>query len=220
MINQKLFSFLTQLAKHNNRDWFHEHKHDYVETRKMVVDFSIEMEQRLNRTDAIELTKLFRINRDVRFSSDKSPYKINMSGYFKRLGAERRGSYYFSIEPGNTVVGGGFYDPNKDDLYRIRKELEMDNRIESIVSDPLFKRYFGTLLGNAVATAPRHFDKHHPHIHWIRKKQFYAFRTFSDDEVMHSSFPDEVQKTYHALRPFFNYMSEVLTTDLNGESIL
>jgi len=158
MINQKLFSFLTQLAKHNNRDWFHEHKHDYVETRKMVVDFSIEMEQRLNRTDAIELTKLFRINRDVRFSSDKSPYKINMSGYFKRLGAERRGSYYFSIEPGNTVVGGGFYDPNKDDLYRIRKELEMDNRIESIVSDPLFKRYFGTLLGNAVATAPRHFD--------------------------------------------------------------
>ena len=71
-----------------------------------------------------------------------------------------------------------------------------------------------------MATAPRDFDKEHPHIKWIQMKQFYAFRSFTDEEVMDPTFPQEVMKTFMAIRPFFDYMSDILTTDLNGESIL
>jgi uncharacterized protein (TIGR02453 family) len=220
MIEPEVFSFFKLLAQNNNRSWFHENKKSYANVRQNIVDFSNDMESRLNLTDSIELGKLFRINRDVRFSKDKSPYKSNISGYFKRLGEERRGSYYFSFQPGNTFIGGGFYGPNKEDTFRIRKEFEMDDTINAIIEASDFKKYFGELIGEGVATAPRGFDKDHPNIHWIRKKQWYVLRKFTDEQVLDASFVDEVHKTYLAVRPFFDYMSEVLTTNLDGESIL
>jgi uncharacterized protein (TIGR02453 family) len=220
MIEPEVFSFFKLLAQNNNRPWFHENKKSYANVRQNIVDFSNDMESRLNLTDSIELGKLFRINRDVRFSKDKSPYKSNISGYFKRLGEERRGSYYFSFQPGNTFIGGGFYGPNKEDTFRIRKEFEMDDTINAIIEASDFKKYFGELIGEGVATAPRGFDKDHPNIHWIRKKQWYVLRKFTDEQVLDASFVDEVHKTYLAVRPFFDYMSEVLTTNLDGESIL
>ena len=220
MIEPEVFSFFKLLAQNNNRPWFHENKKSYANVRQNIIDFSNDMESRLNLTDSIELGKLFRINRDVRFSKDKSPYKSNISGYFKRLGEERRGSYYFSFQPGNTFIGGGFYGPNKEDTFRIRKEFEMDDTINAIIEASDFKKYFGELIGEGVATAPRGFDKDHPNIHWIRKKQWYVLRKFTDEQVLDASFVDEVHKTYIAVRPFFDYMSEVLTTNLDGESIL
>ena len=220
MIEPEVFSFFKLLAQNNNRPWFHENKKSYANVRQNIVDFSNDMESRLNLTDSIELGKLFRINRDVRFSKDKSTYKSNISGYFKRLGEERRGSYYFSFQPGNTFIGGGFYGPNKEDTFRIRKEFEMDDTINAIIEASDFKKYFGELIGEGVATAPRGFDKDHPNIHWIRKKQWYVLRKFTDEQVLDASFVDEVHKTYLAVRPFFDYMSEVLTTNLDGESIL
>lgn len=220
MIEPEVFSFLKNLAQNNNRPWLYENKRLYASVKQNIIDFSSDMESRLNLSDSIELGKLFRINRDVRFSKDKSPYKLNISGYFKRLGDERRGSYYFSVQPGNTIIGGGFYGPNKDDTFRIRKEFEMDNTIESIVNTKDFKKYFGELIGEGVATAPRGFDKNHPNIHWIRKKQWYVLRKFTDEQVLAPSFAKEVHNTFLAVRPFFDYMSEVLTTNLDGESIL
>jgi|TARA_B100001093_G_scaffold270025_2_gene258140 uncharacterized protein (TIGR02453 family) len=220
MIEPEVFSFLKNLAQNNNRPWFHENKKSFASVRQNIIDFSSDMESRLNLSDSIELGKLFRINRDVRFSKDKSPYKLNISGYFKRLSEERRGSYYFSFQPGETFIGGGFYGPNKDDTFRIRKEFEMDNTIESIVNTKDFKKYFGELIGEGVATAPRGFDKDHPNIQWIRKKQWYVLCKFTDEQVLAASFAKEVHNTYLAIRPFFDYMSEVLTTNLDGESIL
>jgi uncharacterized protein (DUF2461 family) len=79
---------------------------------------------------------------------------------------------------------------------------------------------YGELLGNGVKTAPKGFDKEHPNIDLIRKKQFYALRKFSDKEVLAKDFVDQAVDTYRTIRPFFNYMSDVLTTNLNGESIL
>ena len=127
-----------------------------------------------------------------------------------------------SIEPGGkTIVGGGFYAPEKEDLLRIRREFEMDvTEIEKVTSDQNFIRHFGRLRGEALKTAPRDFDKEHPNIKWINMKQFYAFREFTDKEVIDTSFPKEVISTFLAIRPFFDYMSDVLTTNLNGESKL
>jgi uncharacterized protein (TIGR02453 family) len=222
MLSNTVFSFLKELAANNKREWFTLHKKNYDVSRSQVLALIKEVHSQLDVVDKIENSKIFRINRDVRFSSNKSPYKTNFSGYYTRLGDSRRGSYYMSIQPGNqTVVGGGFYDPSKEDLFRIRKEFELDESIiTKITTDKTFKLYFDQLRGERVATAPRDFDKEHPHIKWIQMKQFYAFRSFTDEEVMDPTFPQEVMKTFMIIRPFFDYMSDILTTDLNGESIL
>ena len=222
MITKQTFSFIKNLAANNNRDWFAENRRSYDTVRGEMLNLLTEIRGELNIADKIEEAKIYRINRDVRFSKDKSPYKTSFSGYYKRSGAARRGSYYFSIQPGGqTLVGGGFYGPNKDDLFRIRKEFETDaSEIEKITSNKNFITHFGSLRGNGVKSAPRDFNKEHPNIKWIRMKQFYAFRSFTDKEVLDPSFSKEMVSTFMAIRPFFDYMSDVLTTNLNGESIL
>jgi uncharacterized protein (TIGR02453 family) len=222
MIHKPTLAYLKELRKHNVREWFAEHKKDYENARKEVLHLIDVTAEELSLSDVIESKKMFRINRDVRFSKDKSPYKNNLSGFFTRGTVARRGGYFLSIEPGGkTVVGGGFYAPEKEDLLRIRKEFEMDvTEIEKVTSDQNFIRHFGRLRGEALKTAPRDFDKEHPNIKWINMKQFYAFREFTDKEVIDASFPKEVMSTFLSIRPFFDYMSDVLTTNLNGESKL
>jgi len=130
-------------------------------------------------------------------------------------------SVYFHIEPGNTVIGGGFFGPNPADLKHIRNQIAADDKpLRKILKNATFKKYFGTLQGNQVKTSPKGFDKEHPAIDLIRYKQFYVFRTFTDKEVTSPDFMKEVVKTSKAFRKFFDYMSDILTTDLNGESLL
>lgn len=222
MISSPTLTFLKELSKHNTREWFTQNKKHYERARKEFSGLIDNTAEQLGLTDVLEDKKIFRINRDVRFSADKSPYKENLSGFFTRAGTARRGGYFISLEPGGkSVVGGGFYAPEKEDLLRIRREFEMDvTEIEKITSDKNFVKHFGELRGESLKTAPRDFDKEHPNIKWINKKQFYAFREFTDKEVLDPSFPKEVISTYLAIRPFFDYMSDVLTTNLNGESII
>ncbi len=221
MISKSTLQFLKDIAANNHKEWFEANKEVYLKSQENIKQFMLDVEKRLNQTDVIEGSKLYRIYRDVRFSKDKTPYKNYFSGYFKRKGAARRGSYYLSIEPGNTLIGGGFYGPNKEDLFRIRKEFEADGtHIENIVNHPSFIKHFGSLQGDGVATAPKGFEKAHPHIKWIRKKQFFAFEKFTDKEVLSDDFEEKVLGAFLAIRPFFDYMSDVLTTNLNGESVL
>ncbi|OHX65047.1 DUF2461 domain-containing protein [Flammeovirga pacifica] len=221
MINKELFQFLADLKDNNHKDWFTDNKKVYQQHQETVKGLFIEIQDQLNHTDQIEAHKLYRIYRDVRFSKDKTPYKTWFSGYLSRLKPALRGGYYLHLEDGKSMIGGGFYAPNKEDLKRIRDEFTFgDDEIRGIINDTTFKKYFGTLEGEGVKTAPKGFDKNDPAIEFIRKKQFYAMRHFTNDEVMSENFVEEVVKTYQALRPFFDYMSNVLTTDLNGESII
>ncbi len=222
MIQKSTLDFLKTLAKNNNRDWFEAHKDQYLDAKANVEDFIQKVEDGLNQTDVIEMHKLYRIYRDVRFSKDKTPYKTYMSGFYRREGATRRGGYFFSIQPGGeSRVGGGFYGPNKDDLKRLRKEFEMDgDSLKKILNASPFLDTYGELRGEGVKTAPQGFSKDHPHIDLIRKKQFYAMKSFTDKEVLSKDFVDQVIDTYQAIRPFFDYMSDVLTTNLNGERIV
>jgi uncharacterized protein (TIGR02453 family) len=125
------------------------------------------------------------------------------------------------LEPGASFVEGGFWEPNAGDLMRIRKEFEHDDtEIRSILNDKVFVSYFNKLEGEELKTAPKGFDKAHPAIDVIRKKQFLITRKFTDKEVVHKNFEKEVLATFAAMRPFLDYMSEVLTTNINGESLL
>ncbi|WMX12521.1 DUF2461 domain-containing protein [Aureispira sp. CCB-E] len=222
MISKHSLDFLSQLQENNNRPWFEAHKEDYLKTKREVETLVKKVEANLNKVDNIEFSKLYRIYRDVRFSKNKLPYKGYLGGYYRRFGNDRRGSYTFDICPnGKSVVGGGFFGPNADDLLRIRKEFEMDSSyIEKVTQDPTFVKYFGELQGVSLKTAPRGFDKNHPHIKWLRMKQFLAFRNFADEEVTRKDFADQMTETFIAIRPFFDYMTDVLTTDMNGVSIL
>lgn len=220
MITPATLRFLAQLQQHNDRAWFEAHKADYLAAKDNVTALADAIHAALSETDAIGEYRVYRIYRDVRFSKDKIPYKEHLDAYFYRAGAERRGGYVFRIKPGDSQVGGGFFGPEKDDLLRIRQELAFDSEpLTEITQHPDFVQSFGTLQGDALKTAPRGFDKDHPNIEWLRRKQFYALRSFTDEEIMSPDFVAQAIETYHHLRPFFDYMSGVLTTNTDGEAV-
>lgn len=220
-ISKTTFNFLKDLKENNNRDWFNEHKPAFKVEQTKVKEFYNTLMERLKTHDEIESLKFFRIYRDVRFSKDKTPYKPHFAGNFVRGTKRLRGGYYLRIKPGESFLAGGFWDPNKDDLLRIRKEFEMDtSEIRAILNNKMFVKHFGKLQGNSLKTAPRGFNKEHPDMDLIRMKQFIVTREFTDEEVLKPNFMEEVEESYKAMRPYFNYMSEILTTDLNGVSII
>lgn len=221
MLTNSIFEYLDLLKKNNNRDWFTENKKRFEVENKNAKNFFTEVLADLEKIDSIERMQVFRIYRDVRFSKDKTPYKTHFSVGFTRTKPLLRGGMYLHIEDGGSFVGGGFWEPNNEDLQRIRKELELDaSELRAIINDATFKQFFKNgLEGEELKTAPKGFDKTHPDIDLIRKKQFLIGRNFSNKEVLASNFKDEVVKTFAAMRPFFDYMSDVLTTDLNGESL-
>lgn len=215
-------NFLTDLGANNHREWFQENKERYEQAHLDMIAFSEALLDRMQAHDRIEPMSgkkmLFRIYRDVRFSKNKDPYKTHWAGSMRRATPLLRGGYYYHIQPGNgTFIAGGFWNPNPDDLKRIREEFAMDDQpIRKIIADPKFQQMFGDLEGEGVKTAPKGFSRDHPAMDLIRKKQFIVYRNFSDEEVLSGEFLPEVVRTYEAMRPFFDYMSEVLTTDLNG----
>lgn len=225
VIHKSTYDFLRELAAHNDRDWFNDHKADYESARGNVADFADALLERLGRHDVISTESgrkaLFRIYRDVRFSKNKQPYKTNIAGTFTRDGRQRRGGYYFTISPGHNLVGGGFYGIERDDLKRIREELGADaGALREILEAGEFRRLFGNLRGEQLKTAPQGFARDHPNIDLLRYKQFFAAREFSETEVLDPAFIDRAEEVLLGLRPFFDYFSEILTTDANGESIL
>jgi uncharacterized protein (TIGR02453 family) len=219
-ILESTLSYLSQLKENNNREWFAENKLTFDKEQKNIKSFFTSIKQSLEEIDHIEKMQVFRIYRDVRFSKDKTPYKSHFSAGFVRQKPNLRGGYYLHIEENATFVGGGFWEPNKDDLLRIRKELAIDaSELREIIEQKEFIKYFDSLEGEELKTAPRDFDKNHPNIDLIKKKQYLVTRKFTNKEVLSPEFEKEVIATFKAMRPFFNYMSDVLSTDLNGISL-
>ncbi|MCB0462144.1 MAG: DUF2461 domain-containing protein [Flavobacteriaceae bacterium] len=216
------FDFFKKLEKNNNREWFNEHKTEFKKIEAEVKKVYNEIYNNLNKHDEIDKLKLFRIYRDVRFSKDKTPYKTHFGGSFHRKKPELRGGYYLHIQPNNeSFIATGFWEPHKDDLLRIRKEFEMDaSEMRKIMSDKKFKSIWGELVGDEVKTAPKGFDKQHENIDLIKKKMYIFTRKFTDKEITSKDFLNVVDDSFKAIRPFFNYMSDVLTTNLNGESLI
>lgn len=221
IITKKTLDFLNDLKKNNNRDWFGENKKRFKAQQQEVKGFFQEVMEKLNSHDKIEKMKVFRIYRDIRFSKDKTPYKYNFSASYTRMGAERRGGYYLHIQPEGSFIATGFWNPEKEDLFRIRKEWEVDaTEFRQIMASKNFQKIWGSLEGEELKTAPKGFDKEDPNIDLIRKKQFIFIRRFTDSEVIAPDFKETIDNSYRAIRPFFDLMSNILTTNLNGEPLL
>ncbi|MFD2914050.1 DUF2461 domain-containing protein [Psychroserpens luteus] len=220
--SKEILDFFKKLEKNNDRDWFNEHKPEFKKLEANAKHAYKQISENLNKHDVIDGFKLFRIYRDVRFSKNKLPYKTHFGGSFSRKKPELRGGYYVHIQPNNeSFIATGFWDPNKDDLLRIRREFEQDDEeIRSILSNKKFKAIWGDFVGDELKTAPRDFDKEHPAIDLIRKKQFIFTKKYTDKEVISEQFIEDIDASFKAIKPFFDYMSDVLTTNLNGESII
>ncbi|MBT0608735.1 TIGR02453 family protein [Aequorivita echinoideorum] len=216
------FEFLKNLKENNDREWMQLHKKEYLKNENSLKKFYTEIEKGLNVFDEISTVKIFRINRDIRFSKNKMPYNFHRSVSFSRAGLQRRGGYYLRLEPGNSYMAGGFFDPNPTDLLRIRKEFEMDtSEIRKILNNREFKNAFGDFNKEyTVKTAPKGFRKDDENIDLIRLKSFFVSHNYTDDEIFSSEFKSMLLHHYKLLQPFFDYMSDVLTTDLNGVSLL
>ena len=220
-IPNNTISFLKELKLNNNRDWFNENKDQFKAIQADVKTFAQEVKDSLSLSDDIEKLKIFRIYRDLRFSKDKTPFKKNIGMAFHRAKPELRGGYYLEISADQSFIAVGFWNPNKDDLLRIRKEIEIDGQeFKNIINQKKIKDTWGKIKGEEVKTSPKGFNGDHEHIDMIKKKQFIFIKKLKEEDILDKNFQKELLKCFISIRPFFDYMSEVLTTNLNGESVI
>ena len=219
--NPDVFPFFKKLEANNNREWFQANKEEFKLLEADIKQFMQIIADNLKFHDKIEKSKIFRIYRDVRFSKNKTPYKTHFGLSFKREKPALRGGYYLHLEPGKSFLGVGFWAPEKEDLLRIRKELEVGaDEYRQIIEKKTLKKYWGSLSGDEVKSAPNGFSKDHPDIDLIKKKQHVFIKNITDQDVHSKDFVDIIDEHFQSIRPFFDYMSNVLTTDLNGVSHL
>jgi uncharacterized protein (TIGR02453 family) len=223
VVDKSTLGFLGSLARNNNRDWFMSHRDQYEAALQNVSTVIDALIMNMNQHDQIETPSgkkaLYRIYNDVRFSKDKTPYSPRFAGYLKRVKPQLRGGYYFWIKPGASRAGCGFAYPNPEDLRRIREDISLnyDDWLKLLKKKSIVNT-FGSMQGEQLRTAPKGYERDHPAIDLLRYKQFWFERSFSDQEVLSPQFVKELHKTFRAIRPFFDYMTDVLTTDGNGES--
>ena len=221
MIKSEVLKFLNDLNSNNNRDWFNINKKRYEYSLEQIKSFTTELVELMNLHDKIENYRIFRIYRDIRFSKNKTPYKNNFGISLVREKPWLRGGYYLHIKPSDSFSAVGFWQPDKNDLFRIRKEIEIDGKeFNDMVSSKLIIKNWGNLVGDSLKTNPRGFSKDHEYISILRKKSFLFKKSYSNKEVISKDFLSRLNEDFLDLRSFLDYMSNILTTDLNGISIL
>lgn len=178
-ITKDTLLFLEQLKKNNNREWFTAHKDEFKEHENTAKQFFTSVQQELSTHDDIEKMKVFRIYRDVRFSKDKTPYKTHFGASFARSGAHLRGGYYVQIQPGASFIATGFWAPSKEDLFRIRKELELDaQEFRDIITDNEFSKVWGPLVGEELKTVQKVLTKNILILILLKRNNLFLLRNF------------------------------------------
>lgn len=210
-----IFNFLEELSKNNNKEWFDSHQDLFLLAKEEATHIFNEIYNHVAAQDYVSDMKIYRIYRDLRFSKDKTPYKTHFGLYFQRQQPQYRGGYYVHLGINECFVGGGFFNPNKEDLLRIRQEIaaEADAFKAVMESEGIVREFDGKLFGDEVKTAPKGFDKNDPMIAYLRKKQFLLKRDFSRAEVEADNFVARAADVLLAMRPFYDFMTEALFND-------
>jgi uncharacterized protein (TIGR02453 family) len=220
-LSPNIFKFFRELSKHNNREWFDQHKPEFKALETSVKQFGETLKDKLNQHDSIDRFKLFRIYRDVRFSKDKTPYKTHFGMAWHRTKPYYRGGYYLHLKPNDVFLACGFWDPNPIDLKRIREEIDLDGQeYRNLINEADFKSVWGELQGDKVKTAPKGYAKDNPNIDLLRFKQHIFMVRYTNEDVVAEDFIDRLDEALKAVRPFVDYMSDVLTTNADGESLV
>ena len=220
MIEPQTLKFLKQLKKNNNKQWFDAHRKEYEAARIDFQNFIQLVIDELGKTDLSIAGQsarncLFRINRDIRFSKDKSPYKTNFGASIKAGGKKSNfAGYYFHLEPGHSFAGGGLWMPANEDLKKVRQEIDYCfKEFKSLISKADFKKTFGDLYTTAeisLSTAPKGYEKDNPALHYLKLKCFIAERTFADEELTKGSLHRKTITAFETLMPLLRFINRSL----------
>ena len=219
MLSTIVLKFLKNLKQNNNKPWMDLHRNEYEKAKADFHLFVDEMINNIAKFDAsIGMLKSkecsFRINRDIRFSKDKRPYKNNMAAYFNREGKKGRGAgYYIHIEPGKSFVAAGIWMPEAKDLAAIRQEIDYNfEEWEKILNAASFKNQFKDGIDNSdtLVRPPKGYTDDNPAITYLKFKSFIFRKSFSDKEVLDSSFPKAVSKTFQTVKPVIEFINRSL----------
>jgi uncharacterized protein (TIGR02453 family) len=216
MIPKHVFQFSQGLTENNNREWFHANKKSYEEAKSSVEAFIKELITGVQSFDdsVVGITPkdcMFRINRDVRFSNDKSPYKTNIGGFIAKGGRNAMNAgYYLHIEPGKSFLGGGIYMPPADKLKMIRNEIYFNApTFKKIITDTTFKKYFTEIWDDAkLKNAPKDFPKDFVDIDLLKFKNYTIIHPLKDEQIMQANFYQyvlDVFKAMFSLNSFLNH---------------
>ena len=214
-----ILKFLKDLARHNDREWFEKNKAVYLEAKANFEDFLEALHGSLVKIDdslgGLNPRKLgFRIYRDVRFSKDKRPYKVNMGAGFSPHGEmEQEPGFYIHLEPGNkSFIAGGLYMPNPENLAKIRQEIDYHpDKFLKILQGREFRKYFDGLADwDRLKTAPKGYPKDHPHIDLLKNKSFVVSHPFTDADVTDKNFIKKVTAVCKPIKTMNDFLGEAM----------
>lgn len=215
-IRKTTLEFLNGLKYNNNRDWFLKNQSGYKEAKNNFESFVQELINEVIAFDPIlkglEVKNcVFRINRDVRFSNDKSPYKTNFGAFIVRGGkknGDKFAGYYFHIEPGDSMIAGGAYMPPAPWLSAIREKIdENPEELIEIMDKKDFSKYFGKIDGEKLKKAPKGYPPDHPYIDLLKLKSYLVINQVSDDVVVSPDYFHHVINVFKAMKPLNDFLN-------------
>ncbi len=221
MLQPSTIQFLKNLSKNNNKPWFDSHRDQYLEAK---LDFENFVSGLIKETakfdpDVKELQAkncVFRINRDIRFSKNKTPYKTNMGASVDRGGKKSIfAGYYFHAEPGGkSFAGGGIWMPMAPELKKIRQEIDYSfDEFKKIIQDKNFKAAYGKLEDSAdvkLSNLPRGYDKENPAAEYVKFKSLIALKPLTDAELTSKSLTTTTIRAFKALTPLVKFINRAI----------
>ncbi len=222
MLTQQTLQFLTNLSENNNREWFHANRPDYDKTKAEFEAFCQEVLTGLAKfQDNLLHTNvkscILRINRDIRFSPDKSPYKKYLAAGFGPGGkSSGKVDFYLHIQPNETFLGGGMWSPTSSQLASFRQEIDYNpQHLKGIIEALDFREYFNEIHGEKVKKMPKGYSVDHPEIELLKYKQLFFVHKYSNQEVLSEKFADEVIQGCRLLKPYLDYINHLFYGDEN-----
>lgn len=214
-ISNATLKFLKDLKNNNDKEWFTANKKRYEAAKAEFEEFIGALIKNIAKFDPpvgelIPKKTVFRIYRDVRFSNDKSPYKINFGAHLTASPTKvhDRAGYYVNLQPGNTFLAGGAYNPGNPWISNIRQEIDYNTKeFKKILNSASFKKYFGDIEGDKLKTAPKGFPKDHPELELLQFKSYLAVNNVDDKIVTSDKFLKHATDVFKAMKPFDDFLN-------------
>jgi uncharacterized protein (TIGR02453 family) len=219
MLEAATLKFLKELEKNNNKAWFEKNRLVYETAKSDFIEVITELLHRISKFEPAMgslLAKdcLFRINRDVRFSKDKRPYKNNMAGYFNKDGKKGPGAgYYLHVEPGKSFVAGGIWMPEAAGLAKIRQEIDYCfAEWKKIIGSSGFKKLFpkGLDTSEILIRPPKGYDENNPAIAFLKMKSFVVRKPITNGEIQSKSFVKDIARTFETMKPMIDFINKAV----------
>lgn len=215
---EQIVKFLRELRDHNDRDWFNDHKTNYLQVKELFENLVQDLIIRLQAADqALQGTtvknSVYRIYRDIRFSEDKSPYKTHMGAYMA-AGGRKSGApgYYIHFDAGQSFFGGGIYQPDPETLKKIRKEIfDFPEDWQAVKTDPDFSKYFAFYEKDKLSRPPRDFPVDFKFIEDLKMRHFIASCDLPDNWLKISNIQEQIASRMKMLVPFNTFLNRALT---------